>query len=413
MRRHTITVIALCLTASLSAWVLERPVAAWSSSALLPANRPLEVSADPTDQQCPQVSCNIMTSPSGAVNPGERVTLRGEAKGTGSVSYTWSTTLGALSSTSGKEVILDTTGAASTIGITLTVATDALVDGTPCRGASCSITVPINTPLAHHDYSTAAMLSGGSAPSISAMARAATPSTAYDGSSTTTIISVTSASVEPYYSNPTSSQSNPLRSCISFLASGQDEEAGFGLYSYVLLRRPASDADKRRNLLAVQSLIMRIPPVKAFLRQGVVKPNLNVTYIPLRQGASGEPEPQWVVDNYDYDRSGVLLTLIGLDSGPGPYIISVLRPLAGGQVAPEHCLRQDMSSVPARLDLMTAWISTFTQRAAQKYFWNDDALSHLRLELRTDIAIVAEGSKTVGLQWLSVKKRIASLISWN
>jgi len=94
---------------------------------------------------CPPVSCSIAASPQ-AVNAGERVTLRANGQGEGTLSYSWSTTGGTLSSTTGAEVTLDTTGASSgTITVTVNTATDRSRCGEACPGGSCSVTVNINT----------------------------------------------------------------------------------------------------------------------------------------------------------------------------------------------------------------------------------------------------------------------------
>jgi hypothetical protein len=94
------------------------------------------------------VSCNISATPQ-QVNAGERVTLRANGSGDGTLSYSWSTTGGTLSSTSGAEVVLDTTGAPSgTITVTVNTATDRTRCGEGCPGGSCTIAVGVNVPPA-------------------------------------------------------------------------------------------------------------------------------------------------------------------------------------------------------------------------------------------------------------------------
>ncbi len=94
---------------------------------------------------CPSVSCDIVASPSSAT-AGDRVSLRASARGEGGLSLSWSTTGGTLSSTSGSEVTLDTTGVSGGVTVTVNVATDKTRCNTPCPGSSCSTTVTVNMP---------------------------------------------------------------------------------------------------------------------------------------------------------------------------------------------------------------------------------------------------------------------------
>jgi len=76
--------------------------------------------------------------------PGERVALRASGSGDGNLTYSWSTTGGTLSSTSGSEVTLDTTGLSGTsVTVTVNVATDKTHCGEACPGSSCTTTVPV------------------------------------------------------------------------------------------------------------------------------------------------------------------------------------------------------------------------------------------------------------------------------
>jgi len=94
---------------------------------------------------CPPISCDITATP-GTVRPGERVTLRANGRGEGSLNYNWTTTAGTLSSSTGAEVTLDTTGAAAgTITVTVSTTTDRSRCGEACPGGSCSTTVAVQT----------------------------------------------------------------------------------------------------------------------------------------------------------------------------------------------------------------------------------------------------------------------------
>lgn len=102
-----------------------------------------------TEPPCPTISCEVTASPS-SVNLGERVTLRATAQGEGTLSYSWSTTAGSLSSTTGTEVVLDTSGISlgpgesTTVTVTVNVSTDRTRCGDPCPGTSCSTRVTVS-----------------------------------------------------------------------------------------------------------------------------------------------------------------------------------------------------------------------------------------------------------------------------
>jgi flagellar motor protein MotB len=96
-----------------------------------------------TEPPCPTVTCSVTATPAN-VNTGERVTLRANASGGGNLSYSWQASGGSLSSTSGSEVTLDTTGTTGTINVTLNVSTDRTRCNDPCPGASCSTSVNVS-----------------------------------------------------------------------------------------------------------------------------------------------------------------------------------------------------------------------------------------------------------------------------
>jgi hypothetical protein len=97
-----------------------------------------------TEPPCPSISCDISASPS-SVEAGGRVSLRVTGSGGGNLSYSWSATGGQLSSTTGSEVTLDTTGApAGTITVSVNVATDRTRCDQPCPGGSCSTSVGVS-----------------------------------------------------------------------------------------------------------------------------------------------------------------------------------------------------------------------------------------------------------------------------
>jgi OmpA family len=108
-----------------------------------------------TEPPCPTVTCDI-TGISGAVTEGDRVTLHVNATGADGASFTWSVSGGGtLSSTTGADVTLDTTGLGLTAGgesrtitVTVNVGTTRTRCDQPCPGGSCTATLTVNAPQA-------------------------------------------------------------------------------------------------------------------------------------------------------------------------------------------------------------------------------------------------------------------------
>jgi hypothetical protein len=99
-----------------------------------------------TEPPCPTVSCDIRVSNNNPTQ-GDRVTLSASASGADSPSYSWSTTGGTLSSTSGSEVTLDTTGVpAGSVTVTVNVGTSRTRCDQPCPGGSCSTSISVKPP---------------------------------------------------------------------------------------------------------------------------------------------------------------------------------------------------------------------------------------------------------------------------
>ena len=101
-----------------------------------------------TEPPCPTVTCDIKAS-SSTVEQAQRVTFSATASGAEGAAFTWSTTGGTLSSTTGAEVTLDTTGlAAGTVTVSVNVSTTKTRCDQPCPGGSCStsVTVTVSKP---------------------------------------------------------------------------------------------------------------------------------------------------------------------------------------------------------------------------------------------------------------------------
>ena len=98
-----------------------------------------------TEPPCPTVTCDVRASRS-TVTAGDKVTFSATASGADGATFTWSTTGGTLSSTSGAEVSLDTTGmAAGSVTVSVNVGTTRTRCDQPCPGGSCSTSITVAT----------------------------------------------------------------------------------------------------------------------------------------------------------------------------------------------------------------------------------------------------------------------------
>lgn len=191
----------------------------------------------------------------------------------------------------------------------------------------------------------------------------------------------------------------------TFLSKVQKEEAGYGLYSYLLLGSPPTDASRVRYLRAIEAYLNLILPLDD-LQETVDHKKLNITYLPLKNPVPARPTSQWLLDNYDFGRARVLLDLIGGGYREGPYIVSSLRPLSGADALTTKYLFQDLSTVPTDpKDLVSWWIREFQNQAAQERFWTPQSVEILALRIRTTISVLAMGLP-------EVQKQVAAWVAW-
>ena len=100
-----------------------------------------------TEPPCPTVTCDIRASAT-SVEVAQRVTFSATATGADGATFTWSTTGGTLSSTTGAEVTLDTTGmSAGSVTVSVNVGTTRTRCDQPCPGGSCSTSVTVTSTV--------------------------------------------------------------------------------------------------------------------------------------------------------------------------------------------------------------------------------------------------------------------------
>jgi outer membrane protein OmpA-like peptidoglycan-associated protein len=96
-----------------------------------------------TEPPCPAVTCSIVASAS-TVTEGDRVAFRATIAGAGRSTCTWTTTAGRLSSTTGTEVTLNTTGITGPVTVRAMVTTDQRRCDQACPGSTCVIRITVH-----------------------------------------------------------------------------------------------------------------------------------------------------------------------------------------------------------------------------------------------------------------------------
>jgi hypothetical protein len=186
----------------------------------------------------------------------------------------------------------------------------------------------------------------------------------------------------------------------ALLGPGARELEGYGLYSYLLLGAPPGAGVRERYLKSLEAFWAVVPDVRA-LEEYVPRSELNVAYVPVKAAPGASVTAEWILDNYDYARARSLLRHLPGAMRDGPYLVSALKPLAGG--GGSQYLLQDLSSVPPHL--AASWVKEFLNQAAQERFWDARTGARLALKLRVTIGVLGEGLP-------EVRKALDGWIAW-
>ena len=190
----------------------------------------------------------------------------------------------------------------------------------------------------------------------------------------------------------------------SWLLPEREEVPEYGLYSYLLLGSPPTDASRERYLKTLEAFWGLIPEI-ARLEQYIPRRELNIAYLPLRIAPEGTRSPEWLLANYDFARARSLLRFLPGNTREGPYIISALKPMgASSSSAPAGpWLFQNLSRVPPHL--VASWVKEFLNQAAQERFWEEHRAEALARRLRLTVGILSLGLP-------EVRKGVDDWIAW-
>ena len=199
-----------------------------------------------------------------------------------------------------------------------------------------------------------------------------------------------------------------------FLPTGQNEESGYGLYSYLLFGTQPTEGTRERYLAAIRAYLEMIETVEK-LRTQFDKKELNITYLLVTEEPLGDkPAAEWLLEHYDFARAMKLLGAFPQSGSLGPYLFSTTEPASPAAAENKNvtcpCLFQDLSTVEP--SIMVLWIQEFKNQAAQEEFWRQDTRETAVLKLRNAIAVGAsalDATRKSAEEWMGV---LTSLVSW-
>ena len=180
----------------------------------------------------------------------------------------------------------------------------------------------------------------------------------------------------------------------SYLVQNEDEEEGFGLYSYLLFSERPNKASKSKYLNILKTYNIKIEEVED-LERYIPRDSLNIIYLPLKNEPNSsfyyleeDKKYQWLLRNYDYSRARFYLNKIEAQTGKGPLFLSYSKPLNQVAKLKEDYLVQDLSGVHE--DVAVLWVEKFLEVSSKPHYWDEESLKDFTHELRNKIAIGAE-----------------------
>ena len=185
-----------------------------------------------------------------------------------------------------------------------------------------------------------------------------------------------------------------LRSARSYLLPNEEEESGYGLYSYLLFPvPPRTEEERSRYLNTLESCLLVMQAVEEHIKRHRRPSQLNATHIPVTEVPNHSQESaEWAANAltvYDYTTAQKLLDKLDKTYQRGPYLISVLKKPLSVRTMPvqEHLLQDFTGKVP---ELASRVVDLFTYRAAQQRKWSEETFLSFRLNLRNLIAVAGK-----------------------
>ena len=197
----------------------------------------------------------------------------------------------------------------------------------------------------------------------------------------------------------------------ALLVTGHKELEGYGLYSYMLLGAPPSDAERERFRTFVQIYLDKILKVKA-MEGEVDSSQLNVTFMPVDSEPGSDVNTDkltgWVLDHYDFRRAQAILRRIPGQHGDGPYIFSSFHPVnlsSSASSVSKPYLFDDLSHAPP--SVIGFFVDQFLAQTSQARFDQVSTVDKVALTLREAIAYAARAipeARNAAATWIVLGK---------
>jgi hypothetical protein len=184
----------------------------------------------------------------------------------------------------------------------------------------------------------------------------------------------------------------------NLLLEGQKEPGGYGIYSYLLFAaKPRNEQEKDRflDLLTAFLDLGDITAVENTIRADsgpVDRKQLHLAMVPAHRQPTKLGDATELLNVYDFDKAGVLLSNLGVKDRGGPvldgaYFAWSLTPVSGGR--PQSALEQNLNWVPPG-DLPAAWYRILVAKAEQPQLWNKKSFREYALSVQTSIEYFAQ-----------------------
>lgn len=174
----------------------------------------------------------------------------------------------------------------------------------------------------------------------------------------------------------------------AFLIPAATEPGGFGQYSYALFgRAPGNKAQTELYTSILASLLQQVPAT-AELANYLEPSKMNGLFIPLREEPKGDVDAAWLLQHYDYTRASALLSKVTGAGESAICLVSSSAPLLSPKSNGPYLL-QDLSAIPS--NLVSTWVQTFVNQAAQVRYWEPSTTTELVLKLRLSLSVLAVG----------------------
>ncbi len=189
---------------------------------------------------------------------------------------------------------------------------------------------------------------------------------------------------------------HPLIVTRDYLERGHREKPNYGAYSYILLAESPLNDMRFQKILEI---ILQIPQDTSIddVDSNITNDERNITYIPILkrpdEAANGDPALllDWVVNNYDIDRSARYLFLLRLE-GKGPFIVTHTSRLSFVD-KPGDVAVLDLSSTP--YESIEPWVKYFINASQYPEKWAKRGAERMLLRINDVLTQCGESTNLV------------------